>query len=62
MNFQALKSYLVERLQEPSTWRGFILMVTSLGVSISDNLQMAIGVVGVFVAGAIGAAFPDRGK
>lgn len=62
MNIDNLKTYLIARLQEPSTWRGFVLMVTSLGVSVSDNLQTAIGVVGVFVAGAIGAAFPDRGK
>lgn len=46
--------YLNERLKEPSTWRGLIMIATALGVNISPDLQNAIVSTGLLVAGVVG--------
>jgi hypothetical protein len=52
-------NYLVARMKEASTWRGLILMLTALGVSISPELGEAIVTVGLALAGGIGIVVPD---
>jgi hypothetical protein len=37
-----MKDYLIERLQEPSTWRGIVLILTALGANLTDDWQNAI--------------------
>jgi hypothetical protein len=49
-----MKSYILDRVKEPSTWRGFILFLTAIGVPIAPELQTAIVSAGLGVAGLIG--------
>lgn len=46
-------NYLLDRLNENSTWRGILLVVTALGVSISPQHQEAIVAAGLGLVGAI---------
>ena len=55
-----MKAYVIERLKEPSTWRGFILLLTALGVPIAPAVADVIISVGLAVAGLIGVATPDK--
>ena len=57
-----MKSYLLARLQEPSTWRGLVLIATALGAVLSPDQQEAIITGGLLVSGLIGAASPDQPK
>jgi hypothetical protein len=51
--------YVLARLKEPTTWRGLVLLATSLGVSLSPEQAKDIVSVGLAIAGAIGAFVPD---
>lgn len=52
--------FLYERLREPSTWRGLIAMLTSLGVVLDpDQIELIIP-VGVGIIGVIGTFVPDK--
>ena len=55
-----MKNYLVERMKEPSTWRGIILLLTAAGVPIAPELQTVIISAGLGLAGLIGAITPDK--
>lgn len=46
--------YIIERLAEPSTWRGFILILTSLGVGIAPELVAPVIAAGTGLAGVVG--------
>lgn len=48
--------YLIDRMREPSTWRGLVLLATALGVSISPEMGEAIVSAGLSVAGIIAVA------
>lgn len=53
--------YLIERLKEPSTWRGLIMIATGVaGAKWSPESQETIVYVGVSLAGIVGAILPDR--
>lgn len=54
--------YLLSRLQEASTWRGFVLIATALGAHWSPESQNAIVTTGLAVSGIIGAMLPDTKK
>jgi hypothetical protein len=47
-------------IQEPSTWRGLIWIITAAGLAVSPDQQAALVAAGMAAAGAIGAFFPDR--
>jgi hypothetical protein len=47
-------SYVIDRLKEPSTWRGLIMLATAFGVNISPDLSNVIISVGVGGAGLVG--------
>ncbi|OQW92824.1 MAG: hypothetical protein BWK78_00410 [Thiotrichaceae bacterium IS1] len=53
-------------LKEPSTWRGFVYLVTGLGTlfGLVISLEAALGIVGtgLAIAGAIGFTVPDRNE
>jgi hypothetical protein len=49
-----VKQYILDRAKEPSTWRGFILFLTAVGVPIVPELQTAIVSAGLGIAGLIG--------
>jgi hypothetical protein len=53
-------AYLIERMKEPSTWRGLILLATGLGANWSPDSQGVIVSAGVALAGVLGALLPDR--
>ena len=55
-----MKSYLLERIKEPSTWRGLTLLLTALGVPLAPGVSDAIIAAGLGIAGLIGALAPDR--
>jgi len=52
--------YIVERLSEPSTWRGLILILTSFGIGISPDLVAPIIAAGTGIAGLVGVVSSDR--
>ncbi len=49
-----MKDYIGARAKEPSTWRGFSLLLTAIGVPIAPELQTAIVSAGLGIAGLIG--------
>jgi hypothetical protein len=53
-----MKAYLLARLKEASTWRGFVYMLTALGITISPAAAEAIIAAGMAIAGVIGAFLP----
>ena len=57
-----MSAYLLARLQEPSTWRGLVLIATAAGAVLSPDQQEAIIAGGLLVSGLLGAALPDREK
>lgn len=54
-----MKSYILERLKEPSTWRGITLLLTALGIPLAPGMADLIISAGLAVAGLIGAVMPD---
>jgi len=55
-----MKKYLLDRMREPSTWRGAILFLTAIGVPVAPQLAEAIVSAGLGVAGLVGVLTPDR--
>lgn len=53
------RQYILDRMKEPSTWRGLILVVTSFGIKLSPDQIEAITFTGLLLAGFLGAALPD---
>jgi len=45
---------IVERLVEPSTWRGLFMIATAVGVAVSPEMQNAIVALGMSIVGLIG--------
>ena len=54
-----MKSYLIDRAKEPSTWRGIVLLLTAAGVPVAPAMSEAIVSVGLAVAGLIGVVTAD---
>jgi hypothetical protein len=54
-----MKSYLLARIKEPTTWRGLVLVLTSLGVGVSPEQSDAIVSAGLAIAGLIGTLAPE---
>ena len=46
--------YILDRAKEPSTWRGAVFLLTSLGLNIAPELSNAILTAGVSLAGLLG--------
>lgn len=55
------KEYLVEKLKEPSTWKGLIWLLTAFGVALSPDAKEAIAALGMALAGLIGV-FLEKGN
>lgn len=55
-----MKSYILERAKEPSTWRGLVLLLTAIGVPVAPAMAESIISAGLAVAGLIGVATSDR--
>lgn len=54
-----MKTYILARAKEPSTWRGVILLLTAIGVPIAPAMADAIVSAGLAIAGLIGVIAPD---
>ena len=52
--------YLLDRLSEASTWRGLILVLTSLGLTISPELIVPLIAVGTGLSGLVGVLTKDK--
>jgi hypothetical protein len=50
---------IAARLNEASTWRGIIALITACGVGISPDRGEAIIACGLAVMGLLGAFIPD---
>ena len=55
-----MKDFFLNRLKEPSTWRGLVLVATSFGMQLSPDQSYAIASLGLALAGAVGTVSPDR--
>lgn len=55
-----LKKYVIERLSEPSTWRGIVLLVTAMGVPVNPELMEPIIATGLAITGVIGVISKDK--
>ena len=56
------KQYVIDRMKEPSTWRGLVLILTSFGIAMKPEQIEAISFAGLFIAGLLGAATGDVKK
>lgn len=54
------KTYMMDRLKEPSTWRGLILIATACGVPIAPGMAEGIICLGLALAGGVGVVAPDK--
>ena len=52
--------YLLDRIKEPSTWRGLILFVTGFGITLSPETATNIVAAGTGIAGLVGIMTADR--
>lgn len=57
-----LKTWLITRLKEQSTWIGLTTLLAGVGVSFSPELTEQIVTTGVALAGLIYTFFPESGK
>ena len=53
-------NYLLQRAQEPSSWRGLALLATAAGVNVAPDMLNAIVTAGLGVAGLIGVLTADK--
>lgn len=52
-------NYILDRIKEKSTWRGFVMLLTAFGISLSPEQADSLVMVGLAAAGVIGAFFKD---
>lgn len=57
-----MKDYILNRLKEPSTWRGIILILTVFGAKLEPEQQEAIVLAGLGIVGLLGAFTKDEPK
>lgn len=57
--FGAATRFLIARAAEPSSWRGAIFMLSSLGIVLRPEVSAAIIAAGMGVAGLIAVLVPD---
>lgn len=57
-----MKTYLLERLKEPSTWRGLTALLTAIGVALSPEQVNAIVSAGLALMGVLGVFTKDKGN
>ena len=57
-----MKTYLLERLKEPSTWRGLTALLTAVGVALSPEQVNAVVSAGLALMGVLGVFTKDKGN
>lgn len=51
---------IVNQLRQPSTWRGIVMAMTSIGIAVRPELMEQIVIAGTGVAGVIGIFVADK--
>jgi hypothetical protein len=51
---------MLKQLSQPSTWRGIVMALTSIGIAVRPELMEQIVVAGTGIAGAIGILLSDK--
>ena len=51
---------ILDRLQEPSSWRGLVMFATAFGVGISPEMMEQIIIAGTATAGLLGMLTADK--
>lgn len=51
--------FILARLSEASTLRGFLMILTAAGVALKPEVSDAIVAVGIALAGLVGVLLPD---
>lgn len=59
---KSIVQYFVDRLKEPSTWRGIIMVATAYGAVLSPPQATAIITLGLALAGGQAMVTPDSKK
>lgn len=54
--------FILARLSEASTLRGFLLILTAAGVALKPEVADAIVAVGIALAGLVGVLMPDAAE
>jgi hypothetical protein len=57
--WQRVSRYLLDRLQESSTWRGLTMILTVGGMALTPVHGELIVMGGLLLSGLIGALFPN---
>jgi hypothetical protein len=53
--------YIIAQMQQASSWRGIILVITALfGFNVSEEKAAAVTLIGLTAAGLMGMLFPDQ--
>lgn len=55
-------NWLLNRLREPSTWRGLVWLLTALGVSLSPEAWQYITTAGMALAGLVGVLSSEKAQ
>ena len=55
-----LPRYLLDRLDEASTWRGLVALATAAGLTLSPDQSEKIIAAGLALIGLLGTLLPDR--
>lgn len=55
-------NWLLNRLKEPSTWRGLVWLLTALGVSLSPESWQYLTTAGMALAGLIGCLTTEKAQ
>ncbi len=55
-----MKQFLIDRFQEPTTWRGLVLLLTGLGVPLNPDMLEPIVSAGLGITGIIGVLSKDK--
>ena len=50
----------MDRLSEPSTWRGLVALATGLGIAITPEMAAAITAFGISLIGLVGMFSKDK--
>ena len=60
MSMQSGFAYIMERMSEPSSWRGVVALLTAFGVAFSPEQTDKIVAAGLAIIGILGAFTKDK--
>jgi hypothetical protein len=55
-----MKTWIMNRLKEPSTWRGLVWLLTVAGITLTPEQTKLIVTAGMALAGLLGVFLPER--